>query len=83
MLMGYDVHIEPASGAKETFFAPFSSQAQNGNVRVVRGSWNEAYFRELEALWEGDKDDQADATSLGHIVVADDELAGLRALAKR
>jgi predicted phage terminase large subunit-like protein len=41
---------------------PFSAQAEVGNVRLVRGAWNNAYLEELEDFPEG-HDDQVDATS--------------------
>jgi predicted phage terminase large subunit-like protein len=51
---------------KLTRFLPFASLCEGGNVKVVRGDWNEAWFDELEAFDGGDrkkKDDQVDATS--------------------
>lgn len=47
-LNGYEVSFSTASGSKIERFVPFSSQVKAGNVKVVRGQWNEAYFRELE-----------------------------------
>ena len=62
-LVGYRVHASPESGAKDTRFEAFASQAAAGNVKLVEGPWNGAYLDELELLWAGDRDDQADATS--------------------
>jgi predicted phage terminase large subunit-like protein len=42
---------------------PFAAQWQAGNVEVVRGAWNDAYFSELEAFPDGGHDDQVDASS--------------------
>jgi predicted phage terminase large subunit-like protein len=42
---------------------PFSSQAQAGNVVIVKGPWNTDYFNSMEGFPEGDHDDDADATS--------------------
>lgn len=43
-LTGYTVRFSPESGDKITRFSPFSAQAEAGNVQVVRGAWNEAWF---------------------------------------
>lgn len=83
-LDGYDVHVEAerASGenllnqglrnvsAKVRRFSPFSSQAEAGNVLVLRGDWNDEWFSWLEALPEGAHDDHADATSGAHKMLA-------------
>lgn len=58
-----------AGKAKLTRFLPFCSLAEAGAVRVVRGDWNEAFFKELESfsgdlkIQKQNKDDQVDATS--------------------
>jgi predicted phage terminase large subunit-like protein len=62
-LEGYAVRATPESGDKATRFGPFSAQAEAGNVHVLRGDWNEAWFNALEAFPEGRHDDDADATS--------------------
>jgi predicted phage terminase large subunit-like protein len=62
-LAGYPVKFAPANGDKEVRFRPFSAQAQAGNVKVLRGAWNEVWFGELEAFPEGLHDDDADSTS--------------------
>jgi predicted phage terminase large subunit-like protein len=36
-------------------FLPFSSLCESGNVKVVRGEWNEAFFNELESFDGGRK----------------------------
>ena len=62
-LAGYRVHASPESGAKDVRFEAFASQAAVGNVKLVAGPWNDTYLDELELLWAGAYDDQADATS--------------------
>jgi len=62
-LAGYPVKFAPVSGDKELRYRPFSAQAQAGNVKVLRGGWNEVWFGELEAFPEGAHDDDADSTS--------------------
>jgi len=60
-LAGYAIKTSPETGDKVKRFAPFSSQAEHGFIKVVRGDWNEAWFTALEAF--PDLDDDADATS--------------------
>lgn len=71
MLIGYKVFAKPVSGDKEVRAKPFSSQVQAGNVKVVRGDWNEDFFTELEGFPLAAHDDIVDAAS-----DAFDELAG-------
>jgi predicted phage terminase large subunit-like protein len=55
--------------SKLTRFLPFCSMAEAGNIKVVRGEWNEEFFKELEAfsadlkLQKTQKDDQVDSAS--------------------
>jgi predicted phage terminase large subunit-like protein len=63
MLAGWRVSATPESGDKVTRFSPFSAQAEAGNVLVVRGAWNDRFFRQLESFPEGVHDDDADSTS--------------------
>jgi predicted phage terminase large subunit-like protein len=63
MLSGYNVKAKPVTGDKETRAKPFSAQCEAGNVMVVRGPWNEDFFRELENFPEGENDDQVDAVA--------------------
>jgi len=46
-------------------FLPFCALAESGSVKVVRGSWNDDFFTELEFFTgsRNQKDDQVDATS--------------------
>lgn len=64
-LAGYDVHAERVTGKKWDRAQPFAAQWQAGNVRLLRGAWNQAYLDEL-AMFRGDdegQDDQVDASS--------------------
>lgn len=63
LLNDYDVRASVETGSKVTRFSPFSAQAEAGNVYVVRGPWNEAFFQYLENFPEMAKDDIVDATS--------------------
>ncbi|MDO4264546.1 MAG: phage terminase large subunit [Deinococcus sp.] len=52
------------TGDKVVRFKPFSAQAEQGNVRVVKGAWNAEWFSELEAFpKKGVHDDQVDSVS--------------------
>lgn len=65
MLAGFTVKAKPVTGDKATRAKPFASQAEAGNVLVVRGPWNENYLREHEnftGLGDG-HDDQVDASA--------------------
>lgn len=64
----YSVRGKRPSGDKVTRFKPFSGAAHRGDVRIVRGVWNDAYFDELEAFPTGKKD-QCDASSGGYAEV--------------
>lgn len=59
---------EQVSGhsSKLNKFLPFASLAESGNVSVVKGEWNEAWFDELEnftGVNRAEKNDQVDATA--------------------
>jgi phage terminase large subunit-like protein len=65
-------YVKPVSTGgrdKITRALPMASQAHLGMIKIVRGSWNDAYLSELENF-DGDPDpkkkkDQVDASSLG------------------
>jgi predicted phage terminase large subunit-like protein len=69
VLTGFAVRGIPAREDKETYAKPVSAQAEAGNVRIVRGPWNEAFIRELENVPDGRFKDQVDATSLAHLML--------------
>lgn len=50
---GITVKLNPANKSKEVRFQPFAILAQNRQVYVVKGDWNEAFFKELEAFGSG------------------------------
>ncbi len=62
-LRGYAVKAVPPKGDKVTRAMPFAAAAENGEVKIVRGLWNEAFLEEIEAFPDGDHDDQVDAAS--------------------
>lgn len=65
-LRGFDYDGMPTSGDKVTRSKPFRTQVAAGNVRLLRGEWNEAYLSELEHFPVGKHDDQVDATSCAY-----------------
>ena len=74
LLQGYTVRfirMNKTEGNKLVRFGPFSAQAEAGNVDVVRGAWNERWFRELENFppEEHGHDDDADSTSMAYAVL--------------
>lgn len=63
--MGFNCKLQKPVKSKIIRFAPFSSVAQSGYVRVVRDTWNKDFFDELE-IFDGlgkQKDDQVDCVS--------------------
>ena len=62
-LSGFDVTSAAESGNKVTRFGPFSSQCRAGNVKILRGLWNEDLFRVLEGFPDLAHDDEVDACS--------------------
>lgn len=62
-LAGYSVRADPPVGNKDARLDPFAAQAEAGNVRLLRGDWNEDYIEELISIPNGVYRDQADATA--------------------
>lgn len=65
LLAGFAAFADRPSGDKDTRLLPFAAQAEAGNVRLVAGSWNEAFIDELTAIPNGRYRDQADAVAAG------------------
>ncbi len=63
VLMGWDFKGEPSTGSKEVRANPVSSQAEAGNLKLVRGAWINAFLDEAESFPSGAHDDQVDALS--------------------
>jgi len=63
VLMGWDFKGIPSTGSKEVRSNPLSSQAEAGNVKLVRGTWITEFLDEAEAFPSGGHDDQVDAAS--------------------
>lgn len=63
MLAGHDVVTLPVTGDKLVRARPLAAQAQAGNVKIVRGRWNDAFLEEMENFPEGGNDDQVDSAA--------------------
>ena len=50
-------------GTKLEWAGPWLSQAEAGNIKVVKGAWNEDFFDEGELFPDGEFKDQIDGTS--------------------
>lgn len=61
LLAGYDVTAVRPTGEKSVRAKPASAQAEAGNVKLVRGKWNEAFLDEVCAFPNAQHDDQVDA----------------------
>lgn len=62
---GFYARIKTVSNSKVNRFAPFAALCEAGGVKIVRGTWNEAFFNELERF-DGSrniKDDIVDSVS--------------------
>lgn len=63
VLMGFDFQGIPSTGNKEVRANPLASQAEAGNVKLVKGPWIGAFLDEVELFPLGSHDDQVDAAS--------------------
>lgn len=62
-LAGYDVRAVAVSKNKIVRAKPASAQAEAGNIRLLRGEWNEPFLQELENFPGNGHDDQVDGLS--------------------
>lgn len=62
-LSGLKVYTDRPTGSKESRADPVASQMEVGNVRIVRGPWNQPFLDELLSFPNGEHDDQVDALS--------------------
>jgi predicted phage terminase large subunit-like protein len=65
MLAGYNVQVWPASsaGSKVVKADPLSAQVNAGNVRLVKGPWNNQLIQEFRAFPLGKTDDVVDGAA--------------------
>ena len=62
-LTGFSFEFTPESGDKQTRASPFASQVNVGNVRMLRGEWNDEFIKEMQLFPNGTHDDMIDSTS--------------------
>lgn len=64
LLAGYNVRVRKPTTDKITRALPVSAQCERGNVKILRGVWNDDFLKELENFEEDcAHDDQVDALS--------------------
>jgi predicted phage terminase large subunit-like protein len=63
VLKGFPARGNKATGNKLDRMKPLSAAAEAGNVKLVRGPWNEAFLAEAESIPDGAHDDQVDAAA--------------------
>jgi predicted phage terminase large subunit-like protein len=70
-LDGFRVKFATATGDKQTRAKPISAQAEAGNVKIVRGPWNDSFLRVLENFPIAKHDDEVDGLSGAHGMLCD------------
>ena len=60
---GYETHVNKVSTNKVTRAKPASAQAEQRNIKLLRGAWNNDFLKELDMFPDGAHDDQVDAFS--------------------
>ena len=64
LLAGKDIRVRPETGDKATRATPMQAQAEAGNIKLVKGPWNEAFLDELCGFPDPSMhDDRVDAAS--------------------
>jgi len=76
VLSGYTFKSLRETGDKETRAAPFSSQAEHGNVSIIKAPWNEAWYQECENFPESKFKDQVDAGANAYNMITGARRAG-------
>ena len=61
LLAGYPVKAVRPTGEKTVRARPAAAQAEAGNIKIVRGAWNEAFLDEVSGFPAATHDDQVDA----------------------
>lgn len=69
-LAGFVVRSMVARENKIAYAGPLSTQAENGNVYMVRAPWNDAFLAEMEGFPGGPHDDIPDAAARAFIELA-------------
>lgn len=64
MMAGYDAKGQRPGGDKLTRSRALAAQAEVGNVKLLRGPWNETWLKHMHAIPDGKHDDIHDASAL-------------------
>ena len=80
MLAGWNFKGIRNTGDKQTRAAPLASQAEGGNIKLIRASWLSDFLNELEQFPLGAHDDQTDASSGAFNYLASQNPPGVRFL---
>lgn len=72
-LHGFVVRHSTETGSKEDRARPLASQAEAGNVYLIRGEWNEAFIQEATLFPNGKFKDQVDASSRAYARLVKEE----------
>ena len=80
MLAGYNCTVDRVTGSKELRAENFSAQVEAGNVRLLRGAWNDTYIEQLRTFPNGKLKDMVDASSgaFNMIIEGDNKAGGFR-----
>jgi predicted phage terminase large subunit-like protein len=70
ILAGFNFHGERSTGNKADRAQPLAAQAEGGNVKLLRATWNKEFLDEAEVFPFVPHDDQIDAASLALAKVA-------------
>jgi predicted phage terminase large subunit-like protein len=74
VLHGYPIKADPVRGSKFERSQAFRAAAEAGNVKILRGAWNEAFLEECEQFSPDEReyahDDQVDAACGGFTYLA-------------
>lgn len=62
-LSGFAAYPDKVQKDKITRASPLAAQVEAGNVKLVKGDWNEEFLKELEKFPFGKHDDQVDSAS--------------------
>jgi predicted phage terminase large subunit-like protein len=81
VLNGFPFKGHRPTGPKEERAGPLAAQAEGGNVKLLRGRWNEAFLAELEHFPTGSHDDQVDAVSGAYMILATGVVPKIRRIA--
>lgn len=63
LLAGHIVRVRKPSKDKITRALPVSAQCEHGNIKLLRGDWNDSFLNEMENFPDAAHDDQVDALS--------------------